>query len=71
MITSSSTTTRKDVEKGDVAKRDNGLESKTLRAEAALAEVLKQALRRGFFGSAGVVISVQDGHIQHILVQLH
>ena len=71
MINSSTTTThqdtaKRDTAKRDVAKRDNGLESKSVRAEAALADVLRQALRRGFFGSAGVVLSVQDGHIQHI-----
>ncbi len=28
--------------------------------------LLEQALRRGFFGTAAVEISVQDGTIQHI-----
>jgi hypothetical protein len=39
---------------------------KTARVEAALAEILAEATRRGFFGTAGVEISVQDGAIQHI-----
>jgi hypothetical protein len=34
--------------------------------EAALAELLAEALRRGFFGTAAVEVSVQDGTIQHI-----
>ena len=61
MITSNTSAKQK-----DVARKDNTLESKSVRAEAALAEVLQQSLQRGFFGSAGVVLSVQDGHIQHI-----
>ena len=35
-------------------------------AQTALAEILAEATRRGFFGTAGVEISVQDGAIQHI-----
>ncbi len=66
MITNSTMAAHKNAAQRDVAQRDNGLEGKSVRAEAALAEVLQQALRRGFFGSAGVVLSVQDGHIQHI-----
>jgi len=34
--------------------------------EAALAELLAQALQRGFFGTAAIELSVQDGTIQHI-----
>lgn len=34
--------------------------------EAALAELLAEALRRGFFGTAAVELSVQDGTIQHV-----
>jgi hypothetical protein len=34
--------------------------------ERALAEILAEALRRGFHGTAGVELSVQDGTIQHI-----
>ena len=39
---------------------------KVTQLEAALAELLAQALRRGFFGTAAVELSVQDGTIQHI-----
>ncbi len=39
---------------------------KVTQLELALAEVLAQALRRGFFGTAAVELSVQDGTIQHI-----
>ncbi|MFZ5831594.1 MAG: hypothetical protein ACOY3P_16030 [Planctomycetota bacterium] len=33
---------------------------------AAMAEMLAEALKRGFFGTASVELSVQDGTIQHI-----
>ncbi len=39
---------------------------KVAQLESALAEILAQALRRGFFGTAAVELSVQDGTIQHI-----
>ena len=34
--------------------------------EAIVAEVLTEALRHGFFGTAAIELSVQDGTIQHI-----
>jgi hypothetical protein len=34
--------------------------------QAALAELLRESLQRGFHGTAGVEVSVQDGTIQHI-----
>jgi hypothetical protein len=34
--------------------------------QKAWAEILPQVLRRGFFGSAGVEVNVQDGSIQSI-----
>jgi hypothetical protein len=34
--------------------------------ETALAEMLADVLKRGFFGTAAVEVSVQDGTIQHI-----
>lgn len=43
-----------------------GNAKKVAQLEAALAEILVQALRRGFFGTAAVELSVQDGTIQHI-----
>ncbi len=36
------------------------------RLQEAVAELLAEALRRGFFGTAAVELSVQDGTIQHI-----
>ena len=39
---------------------------KVTQLEAAMAELLREALTRGFHGSAGVEVSVQDGTIQHI-----
>lgn len=41
-------------------------EKKVLQLRAALAEILAEALRRGFHGTAGLELSVQDGTIQHI-----
>ena len=34
--------------------------------QSALREMLAEALRRGFFGTAAVELSIQDGTIQHI-----
>lgn len=39
---------------------------KAAQLDLALAEILAEALRRGFFGTAAVELSVQDGTIQHI-----
>ncbi|MCE9604576.1 MAG: hypothetical protein K8U03_06680 [Planctomycetia bacterium] len=39
---------------------------KLTRSTAALEELLKQALQRGFHGTVRLEISVQDGTIQHI-----
>jgi len=39
---------------------------KMTQLEAALGEILAEVLRRGFFGSAVVEVSVQDGTIQTI-----
>jgi hypothetical protein len=39
---------------------------KLAQLQAALAELLAEALRRGFFGTATVELAVQDGTIQHI-----
>ena len=40
--------------------------AKVAQLERALAELLTEALSRGFHGSAGIEMSVQDGTIQHI-----
>jgi hypothetical protein len=39
---------------------------KVAQLERALAELLAATLKRGFFGTAAVEVSVQDGTIQHI-----
>jgi hypothetical protein len=40
------------------------------RLEQALAQLVADASRRGFYGEAGLTLSVQDGRIQHIRVAL-
>ena len=40
------------------------------RVEKALAQLLADASRRGFYGEAGLTLSVQDGRIQHIRVAM-
>lgn len=39
---------------------------KVAQLQSALAEILAEALRRGFFGTAAIELSVQDGTIQHV-----
>ena len=41
-------------------------QKKMLQLKSALGKVLAEVLRRGFFGTAGVEITVQDGTIQTI-----
>jgi len=41
-------------------------QSKLTQIESAWRQVLTGALRKGFYGSATVEVSVQDGTIQHI-----
>jgi hypothetical protein len=36
------------------------------RVESALAELLAETLRRGFYGKAMLELSIQDGTIQHL-----
>ena len=43
-----------------------GNAKKVAQLQAVMAEVLSEALRRGFFGTAAVELSVQDGTIQNI-----
>lgn len=43
-----------------------GNAKKVAQLEAMMAELLAEALRRGFFGTASVEVSIQDGTIQHI-----
>jgi len=40
------------------------------RLEQALAQLVADASRRGFYGEAGLTLSVQDGRIQHIRVAM-
>jgi hypothetical protein len=42
--------------------------SKAEQAETAFAQLMADASRRGFYGTAGLTLSIQDGHIQHIRV---
>lgn len=46
--------------------KSNTNAKKVAQLESALAEILVQTLRRGFFGTAAIEVSVQDGTIQHI-----
>lgn len=48
------------------AAKSTANERKVTQLEMALAEILGETLRRGFFGTAAVELSVQDGTIQHI-----
>src|SRR5437868_4364284 len=40
------------------------------RVEQALAQLLADASRRGFYGEAGLTMSIQDGSIQHVRVAI-
>ena len=42
--------------------------NKVQQVETALAKILAESSQRGFYGEAGLTLSVQDGHIQHIRV---
>jgi hypothetical protein len=43
---------------------------KAEQATEAFARLLADASRRGFYGTAGLTLSIQDGHIQHIRVAM-
>ena len=43
-----------------------GNAKKVAQLHTALAEMLSDALRRGFFGTAAIELNIQDGTIQHI-----
>lgn len=43
-----------------------GNRTKVAQLEAALAELLSQTLRRGFFGVARLELTIQDGTIQQV-----
>jgi hypothetical protein len=42
--------------------------NKIAQAEALFAQLLAEASRRGFHGTAGLTLSIQDGRIQHIRI---
>jgi hypothetical protein len=44
--------------------------NKVEQAEEAFVRLLADASRRGFYGTAGLTLSIQDGRIQHIRVAL-
>jgi hypothetical protein len=44
--------------------------NKVEQAEMAFAQLMAEASRRGFYGTAGLTLSIQDGTIQHIRVAL-
>jgi hypothetical protein len=44
--------------------------NKLQQAETAFAQLIADASRRGFYGTAGLTLSVQDGRIQHIRLAL-
>lgn len=39
---------------------------KSQQAEAAFWRLMEQASRRGFYGSVGLTLTVQDGRVQHV-----
>jgi len=45
-------------------------ESKVEQAASAFAQLMADASRRGFYGTAGLTLSIQDGRIQHIRVAM-
>jgi hypothetical protein len=50
--------------------KTNTKASKAEQAEEAFVRLLADASQRGFFGTAGLTLSIQDGRIQHIRVAL-
>jgi hypothetical protein len=46
--------------------QDNKIEQ----IESALAKIIAESSQRGFYGEAGLTLSVQDGRIQHIRVAI-
>ena len=42
--------------------------NKITQLETAMAKLLAEVSRRGYYGTAGVILNVQDGRIQHIRV---
>jgi hypothetical protein len=44
--------------------------NKAEQASAAFAQLMAEASRRGYYGTAGLTLSIQDGRIQHIRVAM-
>lgn len=44
--------------------------SKAQLAQQEFAKLLATASQRGFHGNAGLTLTIQDGHIQHLKVQV-
>jgi len=44
--------------------------NKVEQAEMAFARLMADASQRGFYGTAGLTLSIQDGRIQHIRVAM-
>jgi uncharacterized protein with FMN-binding domain len=42
--------------------------TKLTEAQTAFAQIVADASQRGFFGTTGLTLTVQDGHIQNIKV---
>jgi len=45
-------------------------QNRLTQAEAAFAKLVAEASQRGFYGTARLVLSIQDGRIQHIRVAM-
>jgi hypothetical protein len=54
----------------EATSKTNAKTNKVEQAEEAFARLLADASRRGFYGNAGLTLSIQDGRIQHIRVAL-
>lgn len=44
--------------------------NKVQQAETAFAQLVADTSRRGYYGTAGLTLSIQDGRIQHIRVAM-
>src|SRR3972149_805740 len=44
--------------------------NKAQQAEQEFARLMADASRRGFYGTAGLILAIQDGRIQHIRVAM-
>ena len=47
-----------------------GNQKKLARLRLLLADVLAESLKRGFYGTAAVELSIQDGTIQHLRTKI-